>query len=102
VAITAVPIGPGQLQATIVAQTSPATPSNSLLRVTIAQADNATVLLNGGPAAGSVGIPLPGGTPAAILLVQRKNSAAAITVSFIVTDICGDWPSFVGGGPGAF
>jgi len=72
------------------------------VRLTIARADNATTLLDGTPVAPGATITFPAGTSQAVLQVRRQDSAAATTVSFILTDICGDWPSFVGGGPSAF
>jgi|tagenome__1003787_1003787.scaffolds.fasta_scaffold18436918_2 hypothetical protein len=48
------------------------------------------------------GIVFPAGTAQLTLLVQRQNPAAGSTVAFVVADICGDWASFVGGGPGSF
>jgi len=47
-------------------------------------------------------ITLLAGTSQVTLLVQRQNPGASSTVSFVATDSCGDWRSFVGGGPGAF
>jgi len=102
VAVATVPAGPGQLQATITAQVLPATPANSLQRITITRLDNVTVLINGTPVAGGATVNFPAGITQATLLVQRQNPAAASTVGFIVTDVCGDWPTFVGGGPTAF
>jgi hypothetical protein len=41
--------------------------------------------------------------PASITLtVNRLASGQAITVELTVTDGCGEWPTFVGGGPSAF
>ena len=101
-AVTTVPAGPGQLQARLTAQVLPATSLNSLQHITITAIDNATVLLNGSPVAAGASITLPGGTAQVTLLLQRQQLGAASLVSFVVTDVCGDWPSFVGGGPGAF
>jgi hypothetical protein len=48
----------------------------------------------------SVGLP---GRPASIALtVHRVTAGQAATVELIVTDGCGTWPTFVGGGPSAF
>jgi hypothetical protein len=102
VSVATVRVGTGQLQAVIAAQTSPATPSNALQRIAVTRIDNATVTLNGGPIASGDTVTLPAGTPQATLLVQRQNPGAHATVAFTVTDICGSWPSFVGGGATAF
>jgi hypothetical protein len=34
--------------------------------------------------------------------VRRTNAGVASTVPLTVTDVCGAWPTFVGGGPSAF
>ena len=36
------------------------------------------------------------------LTVHRLNANQAVTVELTVTDNCGDWPTFFGGGPDAF
>ena len=36
------------------------------------------------------------------LTVRRVTDGQASTVELVVTDGCGDWPTFVGGGPNAF
>ena len=55
------------------------------------------MLLNGVPVGPGASIAFPAGTIQATLLL-RQNPAAASTVAFIIRDICGDWPSFVGVG----
>ena len=106
VAITSQRLGNGRLETTISAQTAAGTPTNSLRSVRFTKIDNAAVLLNGSPAAVGPAISLPAGAQQATLLVTRQataqNPALASTVSFEVVDACGTWPSFVGGGPGAF
>jgi len=102
VAITTVPVGPGRLQATLTAQTLPATPANSLQRIAVARIDNATVLPNGAPVGPGASLVFPARTSQATLLIPRQNPAGASIVAFVAADIRGDWPSFVGGGPGAF
>ena len=34
--------------------------------------------------------------------VLRRTGPSAVTLPFTVADACGDWPTFVGGGPTAF
>jgi hypothetical protein len=97
---------PGQMQATIVAQTSPETPTNSLRSIRITAITNAAVTLNGSSVSAGQTVTLPDGAQRATLLLDRhapaQNPAQASGVSFAVTDTCGEWPSFVGGGPTAF
>jgi hypothetical protein len=102
VVATSVP-GPGQLNAVIAAQTAQATPSNSLASIQITQIGNATLLVNGTPVttAGTT-IPLLANTSQLTLQVTRQAAGQATMVAFTVSDVCGEWKSFVGGGPGAF
>jgi uncharacterized repeat protein (TIGR01451 family) len=102
VRVTAAATGPGLLTATIDAQTSAGTPSNSLSSIRITSILNATVQINGSPVSADQTVSLPGGTAQASLSVQRQTGGQASTVAFVVTDACGEWKSFVGGGPGAF
>jgi hypothetical protein len=34
--------------------------------------------------------------------VRRATAGQGTTVPLVVTDSCGEWPTLVGGGPGAF
>ena len=38
----------------------------------------------------------------ATIFVRRQTAGQATTARIVVEDACGDWPTFVGGGPGAF
>jgi hypothetical protein len=102
VRISTVVVGSGQLSATIAATTSSTAPSNSLVSIRLARIDNATVTLNGSPITVGPAVTLPGGASQARLLVQREAAGRASTVSIVAVDACGDWPTFVGGGPNAF
>jgi hypothetical protein len=102
VGIATAKAGTGQLQAVLTAQTNVATTSNSLSSVRIISASNATVQVNGSPVAVGDAVSLAAGTTQATLLVERTAPGGGSTVSFTVTDVCGEWRSFVGGGPGAF
>ena len=44
----------------------------------------------------------PPGTTQATFYVARLTAGQTSTVSLVATDGCGDWPTFVGGGPSAF
>jgi hypothetical protein len=101
VIVSAVQTGPGVLTATIAAQTSAGTPSNSLSNIRITRVVNAAVTVNGAPLTEGAVIPLPN-LPGATLALQRQAAGQPSHVGFTVTDVCGEWPSFVGGGPGSF
>jgi hypothetical protein len=51
-------------------------------------------------ASGEFTVPLSGAQ--ATLTLLRTTAGQAATVHFEVTDGCGTWPTFVGGGPDAF
>jgi hypothetical protein len=45
---------------------------------------------------------LPNGTTSATFIVSRVLANGSTLVAFTATDSCGDFASFVGGGPGSF
>ncbi len=102
VGVTATPSNPGQLSATIAAQQTPAIPGNALSSITITRVENAVVVVNGAPASSGVTVPVAGGTSPVTMLVIRQTAGQPSTVAFTAMDACGAWPTFVGGGPGAF
>jgi hypothetical protein len=53
-------------------------------------------------AASTTPIALPTHPASIVLTLHRVTSGAASTAELTVTDGCGDWPTFVGGGPSAF
>ncbi|MBI2756448.1 MAG: S8 family serine peptidase [Chloroflexi bacterium] len=88
----------------VLAVTATATGSNVYVQsIAFGSASNATV--NAGPTTAS-----PGGftyappmfSRSATFTVRRTTAGQAATVPLTVTDSCGSWPSFVGGGPSAF
>ena len=103
VAVAVVPAGQGRLQATIRHGTQPATPNNRLVRVRATIPPNARVDVLYGPTdlAGEQLLPIGNGTQPVVLVVRRV-AAGAVTVHIVVTDRCGDWNTFVGGGANAF
>ena len=84
------------------AQTSGGTPTNDLRELRFVGADNAQVELNGQARAVPFSLPLPAGTQQATFVVVRSTPGQAARVDLVAVDRCGDWPTFVGGGPGAF
>jgi hypothetical protein len=103
VGLSAVPDGPGRLRVTVAANTSAATPVNRLHRLRFGYAINGVI-----DAEQQVGVPgsftleLPDRHQQATFTVRRLDPGAATTVQVVAVDECGDWPTFVGGGPGAF
>jgi hypothetical protein len=51
---------------------------------------------------GSFTIALTPGTAQTQFTVTRATAGQAATVPLTVVDSCGEWPTVVGGGPGAF
>jgi len=93
---------PGQLHAVIEAQTNAGLTSNSLIRVHIVKITNAVVTVNGTTISEGQTVQLPSGIQQVGGLVTRVTAGQASLVSFEVTDECGVWKSFVGGGPSGF
>jgi hypothetical protein len=93
-------------------------PSNGALQVTVAASISAHAwlmslhfgagtnsLIDVGTQTGLTGITsvtLPAGTQQTTFTVRRATAGQATTVPLRVVDSCGEWPTFVGGGPGAF
>jgi hypothetical protein len=106
VGVTTAKLGPGQLQATLTAESLPGAPPNSLSSVRIGSINNAAVRLNGSPVTTGQTVTLPEGSRQATLLLDRhapdQNPGLASGVGFAVTDACGEWSTFVGGGPSGF
>lgn len=95
-------VTPGRLQVTVTARDAACNPNNALVSLHFIRTDNAIVDV--GPLSGQSGdftVPLQGQAQLTFF-VNRVNAGQASTVSLLVTDGCGEWPTFVGGGPGAF
>jgi hypothetical protein len=74
-----------------------------LQTVQFTRLSNASVDLTGQPTVTApTTIALPAGTAQVTLLVRRVSPGQASTVEGVVTDVCGAWPTFFGGGPSAF
>jgi hypothetical protein len=93
------------LHVTLTARDAGCTANNQLQALRFTALTNGTVSVPGvGTVATASTTPIPlAALPATLsLTVQRVASGQATTVEMTVTDGCGDWPTFVGGGPGAF
>jgi hypothetical protein len=100
--VATTPVGNAQLSVTLRAQTLPATPANALSGLRVIRLANARLTLDGQPLQEGQVLPLAAGTQGLVLTVQKLAPGQASTAQLVVTDICGEWPTFVGGGPGAF
>lgn len=102
--MTATGIGSGSLTVTIQAQSSPNAPGNSLSQLNFQSFAGGVVDLPGGQQGLATPGPvsLPAGTTTTQFNVRRNPGAQAATISLTVTDNCGSWATFVGGGASAF
>jgi hypothetical protein len=62
-------------------------------------ASNAVIDAGGQRGAGDFIVTLPAGTQQTTFTLTRVSAGQAVSVLFIVTDACGDWPTLVGVGP---
>jgi predicted outer membrane repeat protein len=103
VAVQTAPDAPGRLRVTLTARDAACGSNNTLydLRfgtMTNAQVDAGDGTLHGGGFAYS----LPTPARQVTFYIVRQTAGQASTVTVTVVDGCGAWPTFVGGGPGAF
>jgi hypothetical protein len=96
--------GPGKLRATLTANTSPQLPTNGITKVKIVSASNAALDELGGQANVTVGEVAFASVASTSFIVRRLSGAVPnpqpFTVRIEVTDACGVWSTFVGGGSG--
>jgi autotransporter-associated beta strand protein len=94
------PTGDGRLRVTVHAGADPAT-SGLLQSLQFTRLDNAVVEI--GSQVGVTGThTVNPQVPSLTFFVRRATAGLATTVELTVTDTCGTWPTFVGGGPTAF
>ncbi|MCC6177272.1 MAG: hypothetical protein IT305_18365 [Chloroflexi bacterium] len=93
----------GGLRATIAAGTSAAVPNNRLTSIRIGSAANGVVDLRDRIALPSnSSVALPDRPSSVSLLIRRTGTSGSVTIPLIVSDDCGGWPTFVGGGSSQF
>jgi hypothetical protein len=100
----------GELRVTLDAGTSAGSPTNQLTQLQIGAATNARITVPAGPNGRPGLTSSPGNatlnlteTPGSLTFsVVRAQNGQATTVPISVTDACGTWRTFVGGGPTAF
>ncbi|MFN0074268.1 MAG: glycosyl hydrolase family 28-related protein [Chloroflexota bacterium] len=97
------PAASGRLTVTIIADRTAGAPNNTLRSLRFGAAQNAVIDI--GSTIGSIGsmnVSFSAGTVQTAFVIGRVAAGAAATVPLVVVDDCGDWPTFVGGGPTAF
>jgi len=96
--VQSTPAGPGRLLVTISASGA----NNWLTALRFTSTANAFVDVAGQTGrTGAFTIILPAGTASTQFAVRRVGPGP-VTVQLTVSDRCGDWPTLVGGGAGAF
>jgi hypothetical protein len=93
----------GKLETTITPGNLAFGAANSMVEFRVDRLDNATVVVNGRSDI-TLGQPIgfQPNTRSTTMITSRTAAGQASTVRFTVTDACGTWQSFVGGGPTAF
>jgi hypothetical protein len=102
VSVSVVPGAANRLQATIQAAHSIWNTTNSVQALRFGAATNATVIAGSQSGPGGFTFTPPAGTAQVSFQVQQQTPGQAATVPLTVVDGCGDWPTFVGGGPQVF
>ena len=101
--VRATPAGRGELRVTVTAGTPAGATGNTVRAVRLGTPTNARVELAGrGLVTDGQLVQLAAGVREATLLVRRATPGSATTVPLSLTDDCGEWQTFVGGGPAAF
>ena len=77
--------------------------ASSLQQIRFGAAVNATIQVESAPAStGTFALTVPASASSVTFIVTRIQPGQFTTVPLTVVDECGDWPTFVGGGPAAF
>jgi hypothetical protein len=101
-----VQVGPGSggLLVTISANTNGNTPTNQLSTLSFGAGTNALIDVPGQPPGrtGNFDVTLAPNTQQTSFTLRQANTSQAATVPLTVSDTCGPWPTFVGGGPTVF
>jgi lysophospholipase L1-like esterase len=90
--------GAGRLRTTLAATGA----MNALREVRVGDARNATVEIDGRAVPANSGVTLTATSAAVWATVTRLRAGQVVHVPLVVADLCGNWSTFVGGGPTAF
>ncbi|MCC7372053.1 MAG: cadherin-like domain-containing protein [Chloroflexi bacterium] len=99
--VTAKSVANGALQVTVSVSDANGPSQNRLQSVTFGSLQNAAVTVNGQPISSEQAVQAPANSVSMSFAVQRVTPGQATTVTYTVTDSCGSWQSFVGGGTSA-
>jgi len=98
VQVSTAPSGAGQLQVTVAASGA----GISLQALRFGAATNARVEAGGQSGSRSFAVSLAPGTQQTTFTVTRLAAGQPVTVTVVVVDSCGEWPTVVGGGAQAW
>jgi hypothetical protein len=94
------PAGQGRLKVNIESTNTPGVADNALRGLHIITMTNASVQIQGDVIRSAGGtFELDEGITGAHFFVQRTTAGQGFAVTMGVIDQCGEWPTFVGGGP---
>jgi hypothetical protein len=100
--VAVAPATANSLQVTVNATSTTGGSPNRLRELRFTRTDNAVIDVTAQVGrSGSFSVPLSH-RPTVVSFLARRLDAGAITVHLTIADDCGDWPTFVGGGAGAF
>ncbi|MCC7368969.1 MAG: PQQ-dependent sugar dehydrogenase [Chloroflexi bacterium] len=100
VTLQSVQTAPGTLTVTLSATNNTSIANNTLQAVEVFRLANASASLGSqSNQTAPFTVTLPGGTTSTQLVVRRVQAGQAFTANLRVTDGCGPWTTFVGGGP---
>jgi hypothetical protein len=92
----------GRLNVMVSAGVGSGTPNNRVAALRFGTPRNATILMGSQSIAAGTRVALASGSTQASFTIQRLQAGAGAVVPLVVEDDCGDWSTFVGGGPSAF
>jgi glucose/arabinose dehydrogenase len=93
--------GPGLLSVTLRANDSPSITNNGIVSVAVTQIVNAFVTVEGQSNQQSpFTVTIPGSPSSTQMTIRRQQTGQAFRADLAVTDKCGVWKTFVGGGTG--
>lgn len=105
VGLSVVPTGAGTVRVTVSAQTNASTPANSLsaIQFNTTATSHALISIPNGVQNSTSPPPVnPVNPQPFVFFVRPQTPGSYVTVPLMVTDGCGPWNTFVGGGPSAF
>jgi hypothetical protein len=92
---------PGSLTVTVTAGAT-SSGANRLQEIRFGTSANAIVDVGTRAEAGGFNVTMPPSSASYTFTVKRAVPGTATTVPLVVVDSCGEWKTFVGGGPAAF